>query len=119
MKTRIVAVLVGFLLLFIGCSGDTGSQVPDELIGSWRTNEEKYSDSYFEIQKDTLKFGSGEDFVSPHSITKIVLQNRGPNLNCVIFYNSEGNAYEWSLVYNSIDDTIHFNNQPDIKWKRE
>ena len=93
--------------------------VDENLIGAWTTDNKRYEDRSFEIQKDIIKFGIGNGKFSKHRIKGVIKGSEEPLVAYTISYLVEGNEYETFFMHNTVNDTIIFLNQKDIIWRRE
>lgn len=107
------------LLLWNGCQPGNKS-TPDDLIGVWKTTDSRYAGRSFELTKDHIIFGTGENSASFHPIAEIQkLPQAGANLYTIIYVNQEGQKYKFSFFYNSDSGgVIWFKNQNDIRWRK-
>ena len=100
-------------------------ELPPNLHGVWETDETKYVDRHFLLDKKTIGFDTGNGYVDWYHITQIQESSRDDNTIYTIVYESnEGAVFKRSMIYNSGDGiygsgdgpTIRFENQADIEW---
>lgn len=94
--------------------------VPDELVGTWRTSDPKYADRSFEIDIVTINFGTGEGTVTTGFIQKVEAVPEGRRTLYTITYVEDGKEELCSFYYTSAKEkTIVFKNQPNINWTKD
>ena len=106
------------MTLFFGFQCGKNRTVPDDLIGVWKTSEEKYEDRFFEIDRTTITFGTGGENSDTHPITNIEVEKGSL---CTIYYkNAEGQEFKLSFTYQPAGQgEIKFKNQDQIVWTKE
>lgn len=121
MKPIRVLVLLGLVIVVIGCQGERFPAVPDELVGIWKTSDAKYSDRFFELKKDVVVFGTGETTVSVHRIASVKRVRTGnQSLYTISYLNESPDKSEWSFYYDAANGpTIQLKNQMHINWTKQ
>jgi len=96
--------MVLFIVAFmIGCHYGGTSELPPELIGSWRTSNPKYTDRLLILTDGEIHFGIGKGRVDKHVITKIKASELGhQSTKYVIDYqNQDEDDLVFTFTYNS------------------
>ena len=120
MKSRIPFMLFTIHLVLFGCQLERSREIPDNLLGIWKTSSPEYADRFFEIDKNRITFGTGEKNAAMHPILRIEEDHKGRQTLYDIYYaNLEGQEYKLSLYYFPVRGTIRFENQGGIEWTRQ
>lgn len=109
------------LTLLLGCQQDRIVTVPKDLVGVWKTSNPKYADRHFELTETTIYFGTGGDSFTYNSIWKIEEVQNGSHAHYTISYSymDVPDKLELSFFYDLDRDTIRFENQNQITWKKD
>lgn len=100
-------------------NGKKSRNVPDKLIGTWRTSDTKYAGRSFEIGLVTINFGTGEGQSNTGFIDKIEGVPDGGGTVYTISYVEDGLKNQCTFYYSEQkDNTIVFANQPNIPWRK-
>ena len=93
-------------------------ELPQKLHGVWETDETRYEERHFLLDKNAIGFDNGNGYVDWYHITRIEESNQDNKTIYTIEYKSDGGAvFKRALIYNSGDGgTIRFENQADIEW---
>lgn len=123
-KTRKMRLLVGLLcaslvILFYPHVKPKHPDVPKELMGTWRTDSVSHSDRFLEIGEARISVGTGEDQVSTGFIQNIEVQNKNGRLLYRISFSVEGVQNQVGFYFDSAAQTIQFQNQQNMLWRRE
>ena len=120
-KSGLIAVLMVFILFFGWHCGYEKSP-PNELVGVWKTSAQRYNDRFFEIDIDTITFGTGGENFETYAIKKVkkkVSPEEGGILY-TIYYEEEGEVYTFAFFYTPArEGTISLKNQRGIMWTKE
>jgi hypothetical protein len=122
MKLKWVAVFIlmaGAVGFFWESSPD--QEIPDQLLGIWRTLDSPYADCYLEITPDTIVFGVDNHHSTSNMISEVseTVQNK-KRLHTIGYRDETGGAYHLSLYFDPMDGgCIIFKNQPNIQWYPE
>jgi hypothetical protein len=105
------------LVVFLSCSG---SQVPEQLIGNWKSDHELYQNCFMQIEEKWIVFGNEEQKTGMGMIQKVTLLEKNSKRVVRIKYNDlDGTEFTVNLVYsNNANDSIWFENKPAVIWKR-
>ena len=96
--------------------------VPDQLLGEWRTTDVRYADRYFEITRTSISFTTGGGTVTTGEIKEIKTAPGGVRTLYTIVYDLEGARNEVSFFYETAKATgtiIRFKNQQEIVWVKD
>lgn len=107
------------LLISSGCR-PAGEQVPDHLIGTWRTSTGSHAGSTLEISKHQVFFVSDRGVDARARIVgfKSVL-DRSRTVYQLTYQDQHKNQYQLVLLYDPTDGgTVTLKNQPHLVWKR-
>jgi hypothetical protein len=111
------------LILFSEMSCESTPAISDELTGVWRTQALGHRDTFFELKKDQISFGTAVGEVFPHAITKVDRkkdQRKGWILYKVYYLNESAQTYEFSFYYQpSGQGKIFFKNKPSEVWSKD
>jgi hypothetical protein len=115
----LVAVGLGLLA---GCGPESTRTVPDELLGRWTTKADKYADTFFELQRDTLILGLAGGRTEIRPVTKVerVVQD-GETLFTVFYVDpSDPKRTEFKLAFffERGPGVVRWKNQKEIAWTR-
>jgi hypothetical protein len=93
--------------------------VPDELVGVWKSSDPQYADRSFEIGLVSISFGTGEGRSHTGFIEKVDGASDGGGTVYTISYKEDGVKNQFSFYYSEQKGkTIVFRNQPSIAWTK-
>jgi hypothetical protein len=109
---------VTLLLSVAACSEDV--PLPEELIGTYTTNEPRYAERYLDLAPDQIEFGLGEAGVSRHRIKSISLEQQdGKTLYVLAYAGQEGGTDYLRFFHDETRrDEIVLSNQTTITWSK-
>ena len=111
------------LILFFGAQCQKEFTVPEELIGVWVTDDQKYLDHPFEIKRDTLIFEQGLGYFDFDVFPIVDLEKTdadGNTLYIIHYLIPAGRKFEFSFYYAATEGgVIRFKNQPEMKWTKK
>ena len=118
------SILLGLILILsvFGSQCKKNSVIADEMLGTWKTVSQKYRDTYFELKRNEVCFGTIEGSVNSYVISKIDKQKENADWSLyTIYYIDEAlKKSEFNFYYSSSDEgLIRFKNQPTLVWKKE
>jgi hypothetical protein len=92
--------------------------LPQKLHGVWETDETRYEDRHFLLDKNAIGFETGDGIIDWYEIIQVDQTTRRNKTLYTIEYKSvEGTVSRRSLFYHSGDGgTIRFENQANIEW---
>jgi hypothetical protein len=117
----ILGVLILIVITF-GSQCKKNTVIDDEMLGTWKTASHKYKDTYFELKKSEVWFGTVEGGVNSYIISEIDKKQKNEDwILYTIYYIDEAlKKSEFVFYYCSSDDgLIRFKNQPTLVWKKE
>ena len=113
--------MFGLVLLF-GCQIRQDNAVTEELTGEWVTNEPRYHDCSFEIQKEIIIFNNGINHTDMNWIDRIEkIDGKEKTLYHIYYKDKQDQEYKLSLFFFKTRDggIIRFKNQQNFKWSRK
>lgn len=115
-RTFIVLTLLSVLS---GCQAEL--DVPDQLVGTWKTAAPLYADRFLEIEKEALTFGTGDGSSDSYVIASVEKVNEDNNTLYTISYtNEEGQEYLLSFYHDPRKGgLIWFKHQDHLIWTKE
>ena len=95
-------------------------EVPDELVGVWRTSDPPYADRAFKIGKTSIAFGTGDESYSVYPIKKVAVVRDPPATVYTIDYTTPDNQVaEFSISYVlGQEGVIRFKHQRRMVWTK-
>ena len=113
------ALLEGAALQALSRAG-LGNQVPDELVGVWRTSTPRYADRAFEITKTSIAFDTGGQGYALYPIRKVAVVRDPPATLYTIDYATPDNEVaELSFAYvQGREGMIRFRHQRQLAWTK-
>jgi hypothetical protein len=92
--------------------------LPQKLHGIWETDEARYEDRHFMLDKNAIGFGTGDGEIDWYEIIRVEKTiRRHKTLYTIEYKSGEGTVFRRSLNYNPGDGgTIKFENQANIEW---
>ena len=120
---RSSSLILAILLLLVGCDSGKQSDIPAELVGTWRTQHPKYDGLYIQIDKDRFAFSTAEGTVENYQISKfekLESSRKSKRSTHVIYGRKDGQELKLTLDYEPIEGGIvRFKNQQKIPWFRD
>jgi hypothetical protein len=111
------------LIVISGCDSGKPMPVPHELLGTWRTQDPRYSGLFFKIDPDNFSFSTVQGTVENYTIVNYEpLANSTENrVHTHVLYGSrDGQKLKVSLIYDSLDGgRFKFKNQDKTFWIRD
>jgi hypothetical protein len=92
--------------------------LPQKFHGLWETDETRYEDRHFLLDKNAIGFETGDGIIDWYEIIKVDQTTRhNKTLYTIEYKTGEGTVFRRSFIYNSGNGgTIRFENQADIEW---
>lgn len=91
--------------------------VPDEIVGTWTTNNGPHAGRTFEIGPETVNFGTGQGRVSTGFIYNVQAIPDGAKVLYTLSYTVNGSREHVSFYYDRFGDkTIRFRHQDHAVW---
>jgi hypothetical protein len=103
--------------VFLACRG---SQLPEQLIGKWQSDHERYQHCFMQIESERIVFGNEEQKTGIGIIKKITqLKRDSQQIVRIEYMDLDLTIFTLNLVHsNNAHDSIWFENQPEVVWKR-
>jgi hypothetical protein len=120
MTSQRLLIALAILMAAFGCGSERTTMVPDELVGTWRTLEPKYADTYIALTRNTIVFGTGEGSATVRSILAVEKVRTDEKILYTVFYaDPERQEYRFSFYYEPADGGVmRWRNQRSIVWTR-
>ena len=118
---RVGLLLPLLLLCFTLTRGASEKRnLPDYLLGVWRTDAGEYADCYLEITPARVIFGNADGGYALHFVTYYEQLSEGSETTTVVHYTDlDGREYQMSLVYSKLPhETLRLKNQQKVVWER-
>ena len=120
-RTWLLLLLTALMVLPAGCGKRRIKETPVELIGVWRTSDERYAGAYMEFTTEYLILGTVENTTVNYLLTGFVLDEEDAITEIKIYY-EDAYGYELSMeVKYTIEDggTLSDKHQRNLIWKKE
>jgi hypothetical protein len=121
-KSLLFVVLSILLIAFTHGCGRIAA-VPDELVGTWKTTDLKYKDTFFELTKEKIIFRTLKGDLNASTIKRIKVKkvpDTEETLYRIIYVDLEGMEAQFSIYFNPRNSgEIRLQNQPEITWIKE
>lgn len=121
MKFRLL-LLTALSLVAIGTPGCTQpepAEIPEELIGVWVTDDQRYEGRFLKLEARTIHFGIGGDQATENPIIDVeTIQEEGTSIYRIHYLSPEGLEYSQTLNYDPESEEIRYKNRPSVVWKR-
>lgn len=123
MKNNRLSQVVWVTIILTASSCVSQTQLPDELLGIWKTEALKYQDTFFEMKTDLLFLGMKTGEVQSFTVTKVERKKLSEEewvLYTVFYQNDSLQKFEFPFYYNPAKNgVIRFKNQENLVWKKE
>lgn len=120
-KKPSVILTVLFALIIVSCGNFTSAS--DEIIGTWKASDMRYTDTSFEIKRKAITFMTKEGDVNNFPIVKVKMEPMGDKewVQYTIFYRDRDlRKVEFPFYFcSSGSGMIRFKNQPSLVWKKD
>ena len=114
---------VAALVVISGCDSTKPLSVPPELLGTWRTTDERYEGLFFRIDQISFSFSTVEGTVENYSIAKyekLDAQQQRSDYTHVLHGSRDGQKLQVRLLYESFGGgRFRFKNQDKTFWTRD
>ena len=120
MKYRIFLTILLVFAIFLGWHCGYEKSAPNEIVGVWKTSDQRYVDRFITIDTYTIRFGIGEGKVNIYTINKVKkTSEEGGTLYTIYYENGEGVWYKFAFYYSPENGgTMRKKNQKQIIWKK-
>lgn len=117
----LVALLLGFGLVWGSTTLKGRGALPGEVIGVWQTTEPRYVDRSFTLQPDSVVFqvGPSAEQYTIYPIHGIKTSRSADTTQVTVDYLADGESMSFAFEYTTLPEpTIRFHNQPEFAWQR-
>jgi hypothetical protein len=117
-KGIISCFLIFLLLVFTGC--ESGG-IPDDLIGMWVSDDERYENCFMKISSDSIVFGQAGNQTDTYSIIKVGVVNKSERQVLKIkSVSSDKIVITHELLFSPKNGgQLQFKNRPSVLWYRQ
>lgn len=123
MKNNRLSQVVWVTIILTASSCVSQTQLPDELLGIWKTEALKYQDTFFEMKTDLLFLGMKTGEAQSFTVTKVERKKLCEEewvLYTVFYQNDSLQKFEFPFYYNPAKNgVIRFKNQENLVWTKE
>lgn len=117
--------MLTLLSVLSGCQAER--DVPDQLLGTWKTAAPLYADRFLEIGKEALTFGTGDGASNSYMIESVEKVNEGQegqatlySMYTISYTDREGQEYMLAFYHDPRKGgLIWFKNQDHLIWTKE
>jgi len=104
-----------FLMVF-SCSESV--PFPQELAGTWRSQDSSYADRFIQITEEQLILGTGEGLPNVFYIKDFRQQAAGSRIEWTFYCEiSRGERFELTILYSPEPEAVlQLKNTPDVHW---
>lgn len=117
-----ILILTGGLLLVLAIVKFPRNKVllPNEIAGTWATQDERYSDRFFRLSKTSAIFGIGDEEIDVFFIDDTKFITIGPDDVVELSLHKSGeNNTKLSLIHEAGEnESLRFLNQKKVIWYR-
>ena len=112
-------IVLTFLSVLGGCPAER--DIPDQLVGTWKTAAPLYADRFLEIEKEALTFGTGDGSSDSYMIASVEKVNEDQaTLYTISYTDLEGQEYMLAFYHDPRKGgLIWFKNQGHLIWTKE
>jgi hypothetical protein len=120
-RVQILAMVFGVLAVVYGVVRlwPAHNDLPNQLLGVWRTESSAYTDRFIEFRYITVSFGTGHATASTGFIRKVEVGYDGNRTLYHVTYAQDGHELRLSFYYDSGEGSIRLKNQQNIVWTKE
>ena len=116
--SAVFAVLVTLPTYLTRPGGSELDFPPDELLGTWTTDEARYADRSITVTPQEVRLGLGADGQTIHRISSIRLEVANIHREYTISYSgAEGDEVLELFVYD--DESLRLRNPSEVRWTRQ
>ena len=114
----LVSVICGVVS---GCAPQEPTEVPEELIGVWITDDPRFEERFLKLEKRAIHFGLGGDQATESpviDVEELPTAEDGTTIYRIRYVSPEGLEYTQSLYYHRGNAEIRYRNRPSVVWRR-
>lgn len=101
------------------CSKGHIKEMPEELIGVWRTSEPRYRDRFMEFRLEEVIISQGEAGAPVYPLDYLTKEVLTGKVRYTIHWKVEGDRYSMAVdLPEGTTDRLVFPNQQDMVWRR-
>jgi hypothetical protein len=119
-KIRWMTIIIFASFLPINCGKKT--TLSDDLLGIWKTSDIKYGNTFFELKRNAVVFGTKEGDVNSFPILDVKIEKIQDKdwILCTIFYETaDFQKVEFPFYFcKGHSGLIRFRNQPSLVWQK-
>ena len=118
----VLVPLAVLLLLQPSCERAVRDPVPEELLGTWTTDNERYADRALQFTQNSILFhtGPGKFELAGFGIVDIQVEETDNGRRTYdIGYAEETGVTRFELLFEPIRETLRLKNQPLLIWTRQ
>jgi hypothetical protein len=120
-RVQILAIVFGVLAVVYGVVRlwPVHNDLPNQLLGVWRTDSSAYTDRFIEFRYITVSFGTGHATAASGFIRRVEVGYDGNRTLYNVTYAQDGHELRLSFYYDSGEGSIRLKNQQNIVWTKE
>jgi hypothetical protein len=115
----ITLCLAALCLLALAACNKDGSRLPNELLGSWTTDEPAYRNRALKLEREYVLIGVGQD-VTPtvQKITKVETISIDSGIACTIYSADKEGQHQLTVYFNPKEPRSIFLKNVPGKWNK-
>jgi hypothetical protein len=117
-----VSVAVAIVLATIAC-GPSNEELPEALVGVWRTDAPRYADRYLELQPGFVTFGTGPVSMDLYALASVSSEPVKPpargRLYTLVYTDGEGLPSSLRLIHDERNPSVLRLAHRREQWKRD
>ena len=113
---RPALVAASVLLLTVACGGD-GLPLPEELRGTWTTDDPRYEGRALFLGSDSVRFYTGGGEYSGHPVQRLEIGSSPTGVAYELRYEAAGGDYLLTFELRTGGDLV-LSHQPELRWSR-
>jgi len=117
-----ILIILGISLLVFVLVNFPKSKIllPDEMVGTWQSDDTRYADRFFRLSKTTVIFGIGESEIDVYFITDTKIISKGEDDVVQLSLHRPGEEdIRLSLIHeNEEEELLRLLNQQNVFWYR-
>jgi hypothetical protein len=103
------------------CHHEKVIDVPDQMVGIWVTDNQKYEDCFVKLTKTMVYFRTKDGEVDSYEIKKVT-EAKNPKIHTksytITYKNEDGLKYEMTIDWKDKEKTLSFKDQKDVIWEK-
>lgn len=120
MKTAKAVMALFIVAVMTGCQFGGTTELPAELMGSWKTSNPKYADRLLKFTDSEIHFGIGRGQFTTYTICKVKASDLGhQSTKYVIHYqNQDKDDFIFAFIYTSAHKGSIMVNHQEAIWRK-